>query len=275
MDWKRAKAILILIFFILNIVLASTLYQNLKVEEISKQTITNTGIILNQNNVLIECPIPKYIGRDYILTYEENVLDQTKIATELLEANYVKTGNNTYKNGSMSLVFSSDSGFEFNDTGESKKIYSDSKSGVDLYLKELSKKLDIPFTQFKQDGYYAEVKNDNGARVVYKGEYEGYPVFDNYIDVEISKSSIKSIKYQYKSPISIESRDINVVPVYEILITKMTAYPGIIIQAVDLGFKGYTKVGMETKTLYEGLSWRIKTFEGKEFYFKASNGEEM
>jgi len=55
----------------------------------------------------------------------------------------------------------------------------------------------------------------------------------------------------------------------------MTAYPGISIQIVDMGFKGYTKVGMETKTLYEGLSWRIKTFEGKEFYFKASNGEEM
>jgi len=44
---------------------------------------------------------------------------------------------------------------------------------------------------------------------------------------------------------------------------------------VDIGFKGLTKVGKDTKTLYEGLSWRIKTADGKEFYFNAASGESM
>jgi hypothetical protein len=149
---------------------------------------------------------------------------------------------------------------------------------VDLYLKDLSKKIGIPFDQFKQDTYATDVKADKGTIVVYKGEYKGYPVFDNYIEVVVNKDSIKSIKYEYKSPMDITARDINVIPVYEILITKMTAYPGIKIQAIDMGFKGYTKVDKETKTLYEGLSWRIKTYNGSEYaeyYFKASNGDKM
>jgi len=274
MDWKRAKIILILMFFILNIVLAVVLYNNLKVEEISQQTITNTQKILEQNSVHIECPIPKYVGNDYILQYEENVLDKKKIATELLGNNYVQIGNNSYKYGSKNLVFSSSSGFEFNDSGENKQTYTESKSGMDIYLKELSKKLGIPFGEFKQDDYQ-DIKIGNSVRAIYKGQYKGYAVFDNFIDVEVNKSGIKSIKYHYKMPLNITSRDVNVIPAYEVLITKMTNYPGIIIREVDMGFKGYTKVDKETKTLYEGLSWRIKTADGKEFYFKASNGEEM
>ena len=275
MDWKKAKTILILVFIMLNIVLAVVLYNNLKVDEISQQTIINTGTILNQNNVLIECPIPKYSGNDYTLEYEEKVLDKIKVATILLGDNYSKIDNNTYKNSSKSIVFTSNSGFEYFDTAASKVLNTNSKVDVDKYLKEWSKELGLPFDEFKQDGYY-QVKIDNGARVTYKGKYRDYAVFDNYIDVEVSKTGIKSIKYHYNKPINITvKKDIYVIPVYEILITKMTNYPGITITNVDMGFKGYTEVDKETKTLYEGLSWRIKTYNGKEYFFNARNGEEM
>ena len=272
MDWRRAKTILILIFLALNIVLAGVLYQNNKVEEISQQTISNTQKILEQNNVHIEVPIPKYVGNDYMLQSEEKALDKTTILNELLGDNYIKTGNNSYEEGSKRIIFGSESGFEYTDTGESIKVYTDSKSNLDVYLKELMAQLGLPFDEFKQD---QNIKADNGTRVVYKGKYKGYTVFDNYIDVEVNKSSIKSIKYHYKKPMNITPRDIKVIPAYEILITKIASYKGIFIQDVDMGFKGYTEVDKETKTLYEGLSWRITTTDGKEFYFKASNGEKM
>jgi len=276
MDWKKAKIILIVVFFILNIVLAITLYNNFKVEEISQLTIINTQKILEKNNIHIECPIPKYAGNDYMLTYEEKVLDKTKITNILLGDNYAKVNNDSYKNGSKSLVFSSNSGFEFNDSGYNNVLNTGSKVDVDKYLKELSEKLDLPFDEFKQDGYYLNIKTDDGARVIYKGQYKGYTVFDNYIDVEVNNLGIKSIKYLYKKPINITvKKDIDVIPVYEILITKMTNYSGITIRDVDMGFKGYTTVDKETKTLYESLSWRIKTYDGKEFYFNARNGEKM
>jgi len=280
MDWKKAKAILILVFFILNIVLSVVLYNNLKVEKISQQTINNTREILEQNNVIIEGPIPRYTGNDYILTYEEKVLDKTKITkitNILLGDNYTQVNNNSYKNGSKSLVFNSDSGFEFFDTGYKKVFNSnDIKADVNKYLKKLSEELGLPFDEFKQDGSYQNTKTDDETRVIYKGKYKDYTVFDNYIDVEVSKSSIKSIKYHYKKPINITVKDICVIPAYEILITKMTNYSGITISSVDMGFKGYTNVDKETtKTLYEGLSWRIKTYEGTEYYFNARNGEKM
>ena len=275
MDWKRAKAILISAFFILNIVLAVVLYNNLKVEEVSQQTIDNTTKILRNNKVHIEFPIPKYTGNDYMLQYEETPLHKDNTIHVLLGENYSQVDNNSYKSGSKSLHFTDDSGFEFvnNETSNVTNSYSD--SDVDKYLKELSKKMGLPFNEFRLDGkYIPNTETGEGARVVYKGIYQKFAVFDNYIDVEYGSSGIKRIKYHYNKPISITiKKDIYVVPVYEILITKMTKYPDTTIINVDMGFKG--KINNETKNLYESLSWRILTNSGKEFYFSARSGDEF
>ncbi len=276
MDWKRAKTILISVFIILNIVLAVTLYNELKMEDIPQQTIINTQNILRQNNIHIECPIPKYTGNDYTLKYEEKALDEKQMAEilhTLLGDNYTKEANNLYKKGSRSLVFYEESGFLFLDTGNSLLIDGEIKSNIDKYLKDLFEKIGLPFNEFKQDGYYTDIKNEENVRITYKGQYKEYPVFDNYIDVEVSNLSIKRIKYHYKKPTSITiKKDVFVIPSFEILITEMIEYPGIDIIQVDMGFKGYTKNDKKTKTSYEGLAWRIKTTDGDEYYFNARNG---
>ncbi len=273
MDWKKAKSILISVFFILNIVLAVTLYNELKVDEIPQQTITNTSQILGQNNIHIECPIPKYSGNDYTLKYEENALDEKKIADILLGDNCIKEASNLYKKGSMSIVFYDEYGFEFFDTGEGFSIKGDIENGLDNFLRDAFNKIGLPFNEFKRDGYYPSVENKAKGKLMYKGQYKDYPVFDNYIDIEISNSNIKSIKYYFKKPISIViKKDVYVIPSYEILITEMTKYPGISITQVDIGFKGYTQSDKKTVTSYEGLAWRIKTYNGQEYYFNARNG---
>ncbi|AEY68094.1 two-component system regulatory protein YycI [Clostridium sp. BNL1100] len=276
MDWKRAKIILIVVFTILNIVLAFAWYKNIKVEQVSQQTITNTGLIMAKNGINVECPIPKYKGKDYILQYEERPLKKSKIAEVLLGEGYVKSGNDTYTKDTNKLVFTSDSGFEYTGAGEnSVKVYTDSKEGINAKFKVLASKMDLPFDEFKQD-YYPDTKKVNERLLIYKGFFKGYEVFDNFIEIQVINKEIRGIKYQYKKPISITARrDINVIPVYQILITKMTKYQGIDICNVDMGFKGYTGVDKETKTLYEGLSWRIRNTDGKEFYFNARNGEEI
>ncbi len=274
MDWKSAKTILILVFAALNLVLAITLYQNIKGGEISQETIYNTQKILEQNDVHIECPIPRYTGKDYILQYEETILDKKKVLNSFLGDKYSIISNNMYIKGTEKLAFNSDCSFEYIDTGSNLKITSQSKSSVEAYLKELSKKTGIPFNEFQLDSF-SSLLSGEGTRAVYKGVYNGYSVFDNYIEVIVADSGLKSLKLHYKKPMAITGRDVKVIPVYQILITKITNYPGIFISDVDMGFKGLTKVDKETKTLYEGLSWRIKTDDGKEFYFNATNGEIM
>ncbi len=274
MDWKNAKTILILVFLILNIILTVILYRNVKGEEVSQETIYNTQKILEQNNVHIECAIPRYTGTDYILQHDETILDRSKIVSAFLGDKYSKISDSTYVLKTQRLVFANDSTFEYSDSGVNNRTSAESKSGIESFVKELSKKLDIPLNEFQLDEF-GLLPGGEGTRAVYKGVYKGYSVFDNYIELIVSKSSLKSLKYHYKRPMTITNRDINVIPVYQILITKMTAYPGIYIKEVDMGFKGLTQVDKETKTLYEGLSWRIKTSEGKEFYFNATNGERM
>ncbi len=276
MDWKRAKSILISVFILLNIVLAVTLYNELKMDDIPQQTIINTQNILRQNGIHIECPIPKYTGNDYTLKYEEKALDDKQVAEILhilLGDNYTKESSNLYKKGSKSLVFYEGSGFLFIDTGNSSLIKGDLKNNIDKYLRDLFEKIGLPFNEFKQDGYYTDIKNEENVRITYKGQYKEYPVFDNYIDVEVSNLNIKSIKYHYKKPTSITiKKDVFVIPSFEILITEMTKYPGIDIIQVDMGFKGYTKNDKKTKTSFEGLAWRIKTTNGNEYFFNARNG---
>lgn len=274
MDWKKAKTILIYMFILLNIVLAVILYQNTRSGGITQDTIDNTQKILEQNNVHIECPIPTYIGKDYILKYDETPLKKDKIIKGLLGDNYKKTDENTYEKGTEKLVFISHSSFEYSDIGVNKKLYTQSKSGIDQFVKELSKTLEIPFSEFQQDDFYTQTNGENSL-ATYKGVYNNYSVYDNYINIEVGKNGLKSLSYHYKKPVSVTARDINVIPVYQILITKIINNPGIIIKDVDLGFKGLNNGDKETKTLYEGLSWRIKTSEGKEYYFNARNGEEI
>lgn len=273
MDWKKAKTILILVFVALNLILAIILFRSIKGGEISKDTINNTLKILEQNNILIECPIPKYTGKDYILQNEETVLDRNTIVTGFFGDNYSKISDNIYKKGTEKLVFSSDCSFEYSCSGTDRKVYTQNKSGVEAFLRDLLKKLEIPFDEFQLDSFSTSVSGES-SKATYKGIYGGYSVFDNYIEVEIGKIGIKSIRYQYKKPLTISDRDINVIPVYQILTTKITNYPGIDISDVAIGFKGI-KVDKDTKTLYEGLSWRIRTTEGKEFYFNATSGEIM
>ncbi len=276
MDWKRAKSILIFVFIVLNLILAAVLYENFSVEKISEDTISDTQQILKHNNVHIEYPIPTYVGKDYILQHEDQVIVKESIISTLLGEKYTKSDENIYVAGLKKLVFDSDFSFEYSDENGEQKVYTENKNGIDVYLKELSKKLGIPFNEFKLDGYYPpNVTAEKGTRVVYKGVYKGYDVFDNYIEIVINNLGITSFRYQYKKPKSITARNINVIPAYEILITKVTNYPGIIITNVGLGFKGYTHVDEETKTLYEGLAWRIKTDGGKEYYFNARSGEEI
>lgn len=275
MDWKSAKIILIFIFILLNIVLAVVLYKNFNVEVISQQTIDNTGNILVQNNVNIECPIPRYIGRDYILQHVQKSINKDMVISALLGNNFENIDNNTYKNGEKLLEFSTEFGFEYTDKNGDLKVNSATKDGIETFLKGFTEKLDIPFDEFKSDGYYHDLKTNDLLRFEYKGYFKGYDVFDNYIDIEVSKLGITEIKYQYKKPVSITKRDINVIPAYEILITKVTNYPGILIKDIDLGFKGYTHVDKETKTLYEGLAWRVKDSAGEEYYFNARNGEKI
>lgn len=260
----------------MNIVLAVTIYNEMKMDEIPQQTISNTQKILGQNDIHIECPIPKYTGNDYTLKYEEQALSEGKIADELLGDNYAKEAGNLYKKDSKSLAIYEEEGFEYFDTEHNIKINGDIKSGVDKFLKDTFDKIGLPFDEFKQDGYYPDVENENEVSMVYKGQYKDYAVFDNYIIVDISDSSIRSIKYHYKKPTSVMiKKDIFVIPAYEILITEMTKYPGISITQVDIGFKGYTKNDKKTKTSYEGLAWRIKTYKGEEYYFNARNGTLM
>jgi hypothetical protein len=279
MDWKRAKTILIVAFILLNIVLSIILYNNIKVEEISQQTINNTISILEQNSVHIECPIPKYKGKDYALQYEEKPLDKKTVATVLLGNDYAKVNDSKYVSSLGTLVFAGDSGFEYKNMSGASVLKSDSKEDIDKYLKTLSKKLGLPFNEFKRDDYYDKSHRQGATRVVYKGDYKDYAVFDNYIYIDVDMNSVKSIKYLYKKPLNISVKnDIYIIPVHEILITKMTEYPGILIKEVDMGFKGWKADEGKTSASiasYEGLCWRIKTDSGQEYYFNARNGEKM
>lgn len=274
MDWKRAKNILLITFIILNMCLSVILYNTYKVEEVSDDTIRNTRKILELNNVRIECPIPNEIVEDHMLQYEEQELNRNEILKWLFGSTYENIRIGRYVNGSKVLEFKTPYYFIYKDSNPGIDISKiTNRDSADAFVKSFFKGACVPLdTEFVIDGHYPALKEGDSIKIMYKGIYEGHSVFDNYVNVEIDKSGALTVEYSYKRPLNITPTKQNVSPAFEVLINKMTNQPGIDIIQVDIGFKGYTSVE-DTKTLYEGLAWRVVTSSGDEFYFNARNGE--
>ncbi len=276
MDWKRAKNILILTFIILNVCLSVILYNIYRVEEVSDETIRNTRKILELNNVRIECPIPKQIVEDQMLQYAEQELNRSDILKWLFGATYKNSGIGRYVNGSKVLEFKTAFNFIYTDNTAKVDVSKiTNKDSADAFVKSFFKDSCVPFdTEFVLDGHYPAIKEGDSIKIMYKGVYKGHSVFDNYIHVQIDDEGALTVEYSYKKPLKITPSKQNVSPAFEILINRMTKEPGIDITQVDIGFKGYTFVE-DTKTLYEGLAWRIVTSNGDEYYFNARNGDDI
>lgn len=277
MDWSKAKNILIVVFAILNIFLFVMLSRYYFGKNISQDSLSNTVKILKNSGVTLQCTIPEYNGNDIKLAYKTFEYDREKIIQNLIgeSSKFINTGEEI-RNGLKSLVFKDDQTIIYKNAKPSDRINITDKNEVLGYANRFIEKMGLKVSNYRLD-QHEEYNQDGSVGLKYIEWYKGkYLLYDNYIDIKMSKDGILYLECRNKVPLDFTLRDVKVTPAYAILLNNFTNGTKLIITKIDLGFKENVN-DSERINAQDGLTWRIKTKGEKvgERYFRALDGREI
>lgn len=277
MDWSRAKNILILILLALNIFLFVNISVHNPGSSISGETISNTVKILGTRGITVKCEVPRTNNAPGKLSYNENAkLDKLKIARRLLadmdlSASSIKGGKEAVK-GSKKLTFTNDYSLVYEDTDPKENINISDKKSVEKSLRRYLDMLYLP-----SSAYYLDVftKNTDGSVILkFREKYKDYFVFENCTEITATKDGVINLKCEYREMDSMMSPNKKIISAYQILLKQYGDGTKAVITDIDLGFMEY-KLGQDTREIYKRPVWRVRTGDGKERFFSASEGEEI
>jgi regulatory protein YycI of two-component signal transduction system YycFG len=257
MDVSRAKTVIIVLLILLNVfLLANNLIFN-DSHTVSRETLANAGLILEQRGIKLECDIPVNAGYSHRLEYEKGGLDRESIAARLLNENYEVKGDSVYFNSSGEVVFSGETRFVYNGI----KIVSVKKSDIDK-----SKATEAVYRFMEDngliDGKYVldkfEKKDDGSSVLYYIEKYENQLLFDNYFIVELSSNGVTRLEHQKYRIKGFSAENIEQPEAYQTLLSYFKNENDIVITGIDNGYKLMDEVSDDTSAVIEPLPvWRV------------------
>jgi hypothetical protein len=263
MDWSRAKSVLILVFFILNIFLLINISILNPKDNISVETIKNTKKLLESRNIVLKCDIPVYRSEYVYLDYESKEFNRDKIIKTLLgktgpEGEDLKPGTEI-ANGSKSLIFQNSNNFTYKDTNPDHNININNTVNIEKYIRGIMADMDIPAPKYEVDSLK---KVSNGLlSVTFIENYRKFFLFDNKVEVLISEKGITEMKGSRIGSFAVGKRKI--LPAHQILIKNAVKLSNSTITRIDLGFKG------------QNPAWRVTLENGESLSFDAGSGDDM
>ncbi|MCR4436311.1 MAG: two-component system regulatory protein YycI [Clostridiales bacterium] len=278
MDWSRAKTVLIFVLLALNIFLLANLDPLDSGSAVSKETVGNAVKILSGRGITPECEIPRTDTDPGKLTFDEQSgLPKSQIAGILLGKDHwspdeMKNGK-AMAEGSRSLVFNSDHSLAYSDSRPQENLDISNRENVEKSLAKYLDLLGLPASAYFVDSYKAGP--DGSITVIYREKFKGYIVFENYLEITAGKSGVLRLQCEYKKIENLKKSGSRIIPAYQILLKEYGPEMGpAVITNIDLGFKE-SRLEQDMKEIYKQPVWRIRTGDGSERFFKASNGEEI
>lgn len=267
MNWSKAKTVLIIIFLLTDIFLASTIYSSDKNEKnIPEEVITSSIKVLNEHNISIKRDIiPK---KKVALPYFEatNVItDYEVFAKQILGDSAALSEGNCYTSESGTIYYSGDS-FTFKPSNNVKLSGTDLKQSVLNYLKGFG---------FVFGNSSVIISRYNGGnRLQINENIKNLPVFSSKINVEIKDGNIRLISGKwFNIKDSLRSQDNELKSVTSTLIDFLSVYNEILpfeITSIELGYTIF-----EDKTYHKTATiipvQKITTSNGKEYYLDSRN----
>lgn len=305
MDWSRAKNILIFIFIILNIFLLIYGGTYRSQNNNSSEAVTAILSILDKKSIKIKqgYELPAYDKKMPMLIMESYHLNRNEILRFLLGENedfdlleeisksvdidkaktYVVDNKNIKFTGSGSFVYIDlDStvkidGFDFN-----KNKLQDRQ--ILKSFRQFFSNMDIDVSSFALDGIIAH--ENNSYTLTFIDIYNDYPVFDNKIKITVSNGGLRSLDFCANEIKGFSKSSSPIMPAHLVLLKNFYTQDNsekensnVIIESVDIGFKGFDSNndgdGNNAESTVQSPSWRIRTEDGREIYFKAYDGEEI
>lgn len=280
MDWSKAKTILIVTLLILNIFLLLNLNLLVSNDDISDETIANTVKILEGRGIALQCEIPRMNTDPGKLTFNEQApFNKGEIAAFLLGTKFklpaggFENGQEITDGGSKKLVFINDNLFEYTGSSPFEAIDMSAREHVEAWMKECLDRFNMPSGKYFMD--YYTTNPDGSITAVYREKFQDFVVFENQLKVTADKNGVLSLKCGYKSIESLRNPGTRIISAYQILLKEYGGVDGPeTITDIDLGFKD-SNPEQDMKETYKQPAWRIRTQDGNERFFKATNGEEI
>jgi regulatory protein YycI of two-component signal transduction system YycFG len=272
MDWSRAKSILILVFFILNIFLLICIgmYRS---DQGASNTVSAALEVLKQRGVSVSTGIPEYRGNARVLVYGDG-RDDMLLLKEKLQASAEKAG---IRQASLEITLTNGCVLEYKNMDPADKVDLSDENSVKKYITGFIRKLGIDMSSYLLD-YYSLVSDDT-VELVFIEKYKDFMVYGNKLTARAGTAGITYLKYEHRKIERFSSEETKLVmPVHLVLLKNFDDSRKAEIVKIDLGFEGAAAIDQEMKASSEGPVWRIIWKEGNktfESYFQAVDGRKM
>lgn len=272
MDWSRAKSILIIMFFGLNLFLMINLAGLNRDGEVSHENIANTEKILLGRGYWLKCEIPSGT-RSQMLEYENGTIDMMYIAKILMDTGNINIDlleqSGEMIKGSKKLRLESGNTIIFSDENPMQSINLSNLKSVKKHVVDFLRKLRLPISEYY---LYAVRKNsDNSVTLLFNERYKDYLIYYNQAEVLVTDRGIAGVRISFVKPKQLKSLKNKIVPAYKVLLKNFIKGNKNEITGMDLGFLcSYHEKSMLAS---EGLVWRVIVDGKKEMYFNASTAE--
>jgi len=270
MNWGKAKTILIIIFLITDIILATTIkFSNVKSESISPEIIDSTIQILNKHNITVNKELIPTKNPSLRTVEADNVIDSyDDFSKKLLGTNAVALEENRYTSELGTVHFNGDT-FSFKTSKNDDSIYIGDvteKSVQDFLLK-------IGFVFNSPVITISKIK-DTSYTVLISENIKDIPVFSSKVTVEIENEHISLISGKwFNIRENFTGQDSALKSITGILVDFISLYNSTVpceIKSLELGYTIF-----ETDTFHKSATLipvqKITISSGKEYFIDSRN----
>ena len=263
MDWARAKNILIVLLFALNMLLTGTIVSRAIGGGADRELYASVMRVLKERDVNIACNFPKQITSSELLVYGDGTRFVEACAQALASDG---TKSRVEKLGKESLRYTGlhpDEGL--NTSGE---------AALDAAIRKNLGEKGVDLSNFTLD---YTTKSENGSYFFqYILEYKGKLVFDSNINVSVNpEGGIEEITINYREITSATlDKLMKVMPAYQVILKNFNQ-GGDTIASINIGFMGQNTRDNIFRESKEGAVWRVRLDDGTERFFEAAYGEEI
>ena len=265
MDWARAKNILIILLFALNLTLTATIVSGAIGGNADRELYNSVTHILNDRGIIMQCDYPKQITSSELLIYGDG-------------ARFVEHCAKAFNNRAISAARVEMLGREslrFTNARPDENLDTGSITALDTAIRGAFEEWGVDISGFTTD--YATRGGDGSFFYQYILDYKGKLVFDSNVNVTVNEDGgISEITLSYRE-IKSASLDklMKVMPAYQVLL-KNYHESGDIIVSINIGFMGQnTARDNPYKESDEGAVWRVRLEDGSERFFEAAYGDEI
>ena len=265
MDWARAKNILIILLFALNLTLTTAIINRAIGGGADRELYASVTRILTDRGIVMKCEYPKQITSSELLIYGDGA--------RFVE-NCARAFNRHIRDAGWVEMIGRES-LRYTNSRPDENLNTSSITALDDSIRQTLGEWGVDISSFTTD--YATISSDGSFYFQYILDYKGKLVFDSNVNVTVNTDGgIVEISLSYRE---IKSASIDklmkVIPAYQVLLKNLYE-SGSVIDSINIGFMGQNTARdnpfIESE---EGAVWRVRLEDGSERFFEAAYGDEI